>query len=413
MHQDAQHTLTLSGTLSGTLPRQNVIDLCEQAWRQAVNRVHGAKAVALALEDEGCPYPFTHCAVLAVGKAACSMLQGVYDAGITVTTALVVTKYAHSAAALLARPEVDIIESGHPVPDQQSLVAGRAAQDFVAACTGPLLVLVSGGASALLESLPKGYTLTQLQKQTEASLAAGLDIAAINRQRATVSQVKAGKLLAACPASRIDSLLISDVEGDDPAVIGSGIGLVPARPECRLKIIASNQDACQAAARYLADYAPVQYPVQYCASDAFGDIDRIAESMVAILQDGEPGWYIFGGETTVVLPDAPGEGGRNQAMALKLAMRLQGREDIVGLVAGTDGTDGPTDAAGGWFGRMPIHRTHCQAAGQTQAAIQAARQADASANAGAWLREHQQLFISGPTGTNVMDVMIVAKGLSL
>lgn len=362
--------------------------LIEQAWRAGTEAVKGERAVAAAAQDLGIQGPLR---VAAVGKAAPSMLLGLLQAGVDVSEAMVVTKEGHSDERLAANAAVTQIEASHPVPDQRSLDAGAALQRFVDASRADehLLMLVSGGASALAEHLVEGESLESLQQKTQALLAAGADIAQINTARRRLSRIKGGGLCAQCPA-QLTSWMLSDVEGDEPNVIGSGIGVLVDGSQQR--IVASNAIAREGAVVKLrAEGVQV-----VCNEESlYGDVHAVADRVAQQISAGPAGVYIFGGEPTVVLPDQPGEGGRNQALALALGLRLAGA-GVVGLVAGTDGTDGPTLAAGGWFGRV------------TPEALTAQQALDA-ADAGRYLRETGQGFVTGPTGTNVMDLLVAIK----
>ena len=363
--------------------------LIEQAWRAGTEAVKGERAVAASAQDSGIRGPLR---VVAVGKAGPSMLLGLLQAGVEVSEAIVVTKEGHSDERLTALDTVTQIEASHPVPDQRSLDAGAALQQFVDACTAEdhLLLLVSGGASALAEHLIEGESLESLQQKTQALLAAGADIGQINEQRRSLSRIKGGELCAQCSA-RVTSWMLSDVEGDEPNVIGSGIGVLA--DSTRQRIVASNAIARAAVVDQLIAEGGAQV---VCNEESlYGDVHVVADRVAAQISVGPPGVYIFGGEPTVVLPKHPGEGGRNQALALALGLRLADA-GVVGLVAGTDGTDGPTLAAGGWFGR------------QTPEA-QAAQQALEAADSGRYLREIGQDFVTGPTGTNVMDLLVAVK----
>lgn len=362
--------------------------LIEQAWRAGTEAVKGERAVAAAAQDSGIQGPLR---VVAVGKAAPSMLLGLLQAGVDVSEAIVVTKEGHSDERLAALKYVTQIEAPHPVPDQRSLDAGVALQQFVdtSGTEDHLLLLVSGGASALAELLIEGETLESLQQKTQALLAAGADIGQINEQRRSLSRIKGGGLCAQCSA-QVTSWMLSDVEGDEPNVIGSGIGVL-ADSSCQ-RIVASNAIARAA----VLDKLRAEGAQVVCNEESlYGDVHAVADHVVAQISAGPPGIYIFGGEPTVVLPEHPGEGGRNQALALSLGLRL-GDTGVVGLVAGTDGTDGPTLAAGGWFGRVTPE-------------AQAAQQALEAADSGRYLRETGQVFVTGPTGTNVMDLLVAVK----
>lgn len=328
--------------------------------------------------------------ILAVGKAACDMARPAM-AAFPDAPALIATKHGHAAALPRA---ARIIEAGHPVPDAASLDAGRALLDAVQAC-GPrdhLLLLVSGGASAVAEVLPPGMTLARWQAETAALVASGADIHAINARRKQVSQIKGGKLLAAFRGARATSFVISDVQGDDLDVIGSGIGAAPPEPAFAF---AARMVATNAVARAAAAAAAGDLPVIANDESLYGDIHALAPRLGAALRDGLPGLYIFGGEPTTELPGRPGRGGRNQALALLLAREIAGRQDIEVLVAGTDGSDGPTGDAGG-------HVT-----GATWGP--GAEDALARADSGSYLAACRALVTTGPTGTNVMDLMIAHK----
>ena len=143
------------------------------------------------------------------------------------------------------------------------------------------------------------------------------------------------------------------------------------------------------------------FPVSCFANDLSHDVDNVCQSILACLDHGQPGVYIWGGESTVRLPEAPGRGGRNQHLALLLAQALAGRTDVGVLVAATDGSDGETDAAGAIVDGATIARG--QAAGLN--VEDSIRQADS----GHFLAASGDLFATGPTGTNVMDLVIALK----
>jgi hydroxypyruvate reductase len=363
--------------------RQSLLDI----WKSGVAAVRGENAVQEALPDLA-PPPISR--ILAVGKAACDMARPAMQAFPDAPT-LIVTKHGHSAP--LPSP-ARIIQAGHPVPDAASLEGGAALREAVAAC-GPddhLLLLVSGGASAVAECLPSGMTLTDWQAETEKLVASGADIHAINTRRRAVSQIKGGKLLAGFGGGRATSFVISDVQGDDLMVIGSGIGAAPKNAPFAFtaRMVATNAHARAAAARAAGDLRVIAN--EECLYD---DIAALAPRLGQTLRDGPPGLYIFGGEPTTELPDNPGRGGRNQALALLMAREIAGRGDLAVLVAGTDGSDGPTGDAGGFV------------TGRTWK--EGAEDALARADAGTYLAAHDALVTTGPTGTNVMDLMIALK----
>lgn len=365
----------------------------ETLWLAGVNRVRGDVAVRQALSGRALS-GFTH--VLAIGKAASAMAQAAMEVCPDATHCLILTKYGHGEDWAKGDERVVLHEAAHPVPDENSLEAGRLALDFVASSppSSQLLMLVSGGGSALVEALPAGWDLERLQALNRDMLARGLDIHAMNTRRKEISLVKGGKLLARSRTAGGLVLAISDVEGDELSVIASGIGVPPANAGFDSEIIASNaiaRLAIEDAAREL------DIEVNVNGEALHGDVLAVAAQCAAVVQAGAPGLYVFGGEPTVQLPADPGEGGRNQALAVAMARECAGQGGIAILAAGTDGTDGPTDAAGGF------------ATGEDWERIPGGDEALARADTGSWLRRSGGLFVTGPTGTNVMDIMLVLK----
>ena len=336
-------------------------------WRSGVAAVQGRSSVNNALATHHITRPDF---VIAAGKAAASMAAAVHDTFGKIPT-LIVTKYDHTADA---PKHAIVVQSAHPVPDEASLAGGAAIQDAIFKCEKDthLLFLVSGGASSLAEVLPASITLDDLTLETEILLASGKDIHAMNVRRKEVSQIKGGKALAGFKGCKITALAISDVQGDDVGVIGSGI--------------ASNQIARQAAA----DHAGTS--VISNLEDMYDDVAVLATKIVAQLRTSKDGIHIMGGEPTVVLPSNPGLGGRNMMLAAMIAREIKGTTGIRVLVAGTDGTDGPTDAAGALVD------------GQTW--DESGHLAIEQANVAPWLDAKDVLIRSGPTGTNVMDLLI-------
>ncbi|MCB1462362.1 MAG: DUF4147 domain-containing protein [Nitratireductor sp.] len=371
----------------------------ERIWRAGVAAVGGRQSVRAALSTDNVPTPDL---VLAVGKAAVPMALAALAHFGAAIPALAVTKYGHDEASggeeIAFRRNLRIIEAAHPVPDANSLAGGAALLEAVQA-TGKsqsLLLLVSGGASALAEVPQEGFDLGTLRAENAKLLASGLDIHAINTRRRTLSRIKGGGLLSHFAGRRADVLAISDVEGDDISVIGSGIGACPAGAnfDCRPRIVASNAIAREAAS---AEAAALDLEVVASEESLHGDVYQVARRLGAAIRDQAAGVAIHGGEPTVVLPDQPGEGGRNQALALALAREIDGMTGVCVLVAGTDGTDGPTDAAGGIV------------TGESWASLAGGEAALERADAGTWLRQAGALFVTGPTGTNVMDMAVVVK----
>jgi hydroxypyruvate reductase len=359
-------------------------------WNSAVTAVSGYEAVANALSADS---DFTPDLVLAVGKAAVGMCQGALD-NLPPCEAIIVTKYDHADENIRARAGVKVIEAGHPIPDKKSLEAGQMLLERMRAMPSDsrVLLLVSGGASALAEALPEEMSLADLQAITDEMIAGGNTIGQINARRKETSLIKDGKLVEAFKGAEIRVYAISDVEGDSIATIGSGLGdCHRARAKANSRVVASNQIAREYAAKQAHD---LDLNVRFNQESLYGDVFELAPVIGAKLGQADPGVYIWGGEPTVVLPECPGRGGRNQSLALALAEHITGQDNVSILVAGTDGTDGPTTAAGGLVG------------GNTWSDPEAARLALRNADAGSYLEQHQSLFVTGPTNTNVMDLAI-------
>lgn len=359
-------------------------------WDAAVSAVSGRQAVKNALASDS---SFRPDLILAIGKAASGMCLGALDS-LPGCEALVVTKYGHADAEILSLERVTLIESAHPLPDQNSLKAGKALFQRVNAMEpdSRVLLLVSGGASSLAEALPEDMSLADWQAITDDMLSTGKTIEQINSRRKQTSLIKDGKLVATFHGAEIRVYAISDVEGDGIGTIGSGIGdchraSVPAQAS----IIGSNRIA-----RQHAQSAAVKLglAVRQNEETLYHDLFVLAPRISDRLRRAQSGVYIWGGEPTVILPPNPGRGGRNQSLALALAKEIAGREDITVLVAGTDGSDGPTDAAGGVVD------------GNTWSDPVAAQDALDRADAGTYLQQQDSLFVTGPTNTNVMDLVI-------
>jgi len=364
-------------------PRDTALSL----WRAGVAAVDGYAATEAALESVAAPDR-----ILAVGKAAGAMARAALARFPGVPT-LVVTKDGHGDGL----PEgVELIEAAHPVPDARSLRGGRALREAVEAMApgSDLLLLVSGGASALAEDPVEGKTLEDLAALNRRLLAQGLDIAAMNAERRKLSRIKGGGLLSHFRGARVRVLAISDVPGDDLAVIGSGIGAAPPAPafDYSAEIVASNAIARAAAA---AEARARGIDVLAEEEALHDDLEVLAARIGARIRAMGTGAMILGGEPTVVLPENPGRGGRNQALALALAREIAETEGITLVVGGTDGTDGPTEAAGGIVD------------GATWGP--GAEAALTAADSGSYLEARDALLTTGPTGTNVMDLLIALR----
>jgi len=371
--------------------------------------------------------PRTAVALLACGKAASAMSRGAAAAlGPRIQHALLVTKHGYRDPGLPAHWQC--LEAGHPLPDDASLQAGQRLLAFIADLPAgmPLLTLISGGTSALLEVLPSGVTLAELRRVNDWLLGSGADIAAMNRLRKALSCIKGGRLAGYLGERPVLNLMISDVAGDDPAVIGSGLlgpeqadklpqADLPAwlaallakdtdcppatalRPVIEQQVIARNRDACEAAAEAA---RAASLPVKIHAP-LYAPVPEVTAQLSEFLRSAPPGVHIWGGEPTLELPAQPGRGGRNQHLALSLAQALAGEPGLSILCGATDGSDGPGKDAGALIDGTTVLQELDYPGG--------ARQALAQADSGTFLAEAGALISTGPTGTNVMDLVIAIK----
>lgn len=378
------------------------------------------------------------------GKAVCALCRGVERrlAGETIA-GRVITKRGHKAEV----PGVSVEEAGHPIPDTDSVAATRRLlADLRAAgrSGGRVLFVLTGGASALFAAPAPGITLEQKSLVNSLLLASGADIHELNAVRKHLSAVKGGQLLPLLPAGRSGALVISDVVGDDLTSIGSGpatadpttfgdalevfhrfgltdraprpvldrlrrgaAGRVPETPSRRERavphgIVASNSLSLRAAVRAAERRG---YRTEVFGNNLVGEVHAVARAFAERLAAlaAEPGRraLLAGGELTLRVR-GDGRGGRSQEFALVAGGALEGVGAAALLAAGTDGTDGPTDAAGAFADGNSWPRA--RSLGLDPAA--ALRRNDS------WslFRETGDLIVTGPTGTNVMDLMIGTTG---
>jgi hydroxypyruvate reductase len=406
----------------------------------ALARCHGERLCRAAATDVDRRALSIH--VAGAGKAAVQMARGVV-AGLGAdwrpsSTGLVVTKDgAHDG---FAPDGVEVMLAGHPTPDARSARACSRLEAWLAQRTVDELVVfvLSGGASALLASPCEGLEMDDLQLTTEALVASGLPIEAINTVRRQLTRASAGRLAAACPA-RVEVLVLSDVVSGALAAIGSGpfapadsapeealrlVGDLPAVPQrvlawlraspvssrapapddplfarVRHRILAepsSLLDAATEAAREREDVSNVSRLALTAA-----DVGTVVEALVDAAESLVPGGVLVGGgEPVVTLPERPGLGGRNQHLALLVARAIAGRPYAF-LSLGSDGSDGPTDAAGARVDGDSWERL--REAGDPVAAIERADAYELLDTAGLLVR-------TGPTGTNLCDLHLMARG---
>jgi glycerate 2-kinase len=331
------------------------------------------------------------------------MALGAHDAlGTAIERALVITKDGHVAPQLLAIPGVEAYESSHPMPDERSLAAGARLLRWVEDLpefVDPLF-LVSGGASSLVEVLHPGTTFADLERLNAKGLAAGIAIGELNARRTRYSLIKGGRLTARLNGRPARAFFISDVPGDDPKVIGSGLLGPAAEGVDRVEraVIASIDHAVETVAAAAAEFGLSAEP----SSRRFeGDVMRLAVRFSHELDLSPVEVRVWGGESTVQLPEHPGRGGRNQHLGLATARLIAGHADLLLLAAGTDGTDGVTDDAGALVDAETCARLTL-AEIDTDSCL-------ARADSGTALEATGDIVHTGPTGTNVGDLVIGLK----
>lgn len=384
-------------------PRRELLLTLLQA---ALTCVDGRRCVRQALAEGGAAAGFAPAGpvwVAAVGKAAPAMALGARDVlGERLAHSLIITRDGHTPPALAGGRGVELVASAHPVPDHRSLAAGARLLEWVAALPPEAqpLFLVSGGASSLVEVLRAGTTLADLEELTARELAAGTAIGELNAKRMALSSIKGGRLTARLAGRSARALFVSDVPGDDPAVIGSGI-LGPAsegQDHVERTVVASVEHAVAgAAAAARAHGLSVHAPPRRFADDAM----RLAARFAHELRLSPSQVCVWGGESTVQLPPRPGRGGRNQHLALAAAKLIAGQTDLMLLVAGTDGTDGVTEDAGALVDAESCARVALGGLDVDECLAQA--------DSGTALAGSGDLLHLGPTGTNVGDLVIGLK----
>jgi len=376
--------------------------------------------------------------VIAVGKAAVPMAKAAAEVfGGRIKTGLLVTKYLHTGG--FCSPYFEIIEASHPVSDENSVKAAGRAMEISSRLTenDTALFLISGGGSALME---KSKISAEVQRDvTKKLLSRGAEIEEINAVRKRLSLVKGGKLASLCYPAKVITIALSDVISNDMGTIASGLTVKDCTPDDRIKAKdCTPDDRIKAIAeKYLYDVPGEILSVLYEKDDInindggfcfAGDInilclgavkkaeelgynavlmskaltgearDKAREIISAAKQTGKKTAYIYAGETTVTLK-GKGKGGRNQEMALSAAIELRGREDIAFISAGSDGTDGPTDAAGGYADGKTYDRIK-------KAGLDPEKELENN-NSYFALKAAGDLIVTGPTGTNVNDITVI------
>jgi hydroxypyruvate reductase len=331
------------------------------------------------------------------------MMLGAHDAlGTAIERALVITKDDHVLPQLALIPGIEILESAHPMPDERSLAAGARLLRWVEELPEfvDVLFLVSGGSSSLVEVLEAGTSFADLARLTSEGLAAGIAIGELNARRARHSLIKGGRLTARLKGRAARALFISDVPGDDPAVIGSGLLGPAAEGEDHVErtVVASIDHAVESVAAAAVEIGLAAEPSPRRFD---GDVMRLAVRFAHELDLSTVEVRVWGGESTVQLPENPGRGGRNQHLGLAAARLIAGHPDLMLLVAGTDGTDGVTADAGALVDADTCARL-ALAGLDTDSCLR-------HADSGAALEAAGDIVHTGPTGTNVGDLVIGLK----
>ncbi len=405
----------------------------DQALRQCADRIIAASiaavqpdaAVARALEGREFP---GRVVLVAAGKAAWQMAKAAYSClGSRIDAGVVVTKYGHVMGEI---GNFDCREAGHPVPDENSFAGTQAALELVRDLQpeDTVLFLLSGGGSALFEkSLVSGG---ELQHITGQLLACGADIVEINTIRKRLSAVKGGRFAQLCAPAHVFTIILSDILGDPLDMIASG----PACPDSSTKeqalaiaqkynlqlsveawalleqetpkalsnvttlVNGSVRELCAAAAAVCRElgYEPIVLTHQLCCQAKEAG-SFLASCLKTHHGSGKKLAFLAGGETVVQLTGT-GKGGRNQELALAAAAGIDGLTGTCVFSVGSDGTDGPTDAAGGYVDYQTANTLREQGLD-----IFRVLQVNDAYHA---LKKVGGLVITGPTGTNVNDVAV-------
>ena len=403
---------------------------------------------AEAVMPEALPYasPGGRTVVIAIGKAAAAMMATAIKRSGTPDAGLVVTRHGH-LRDLTFPPAIEVIEAGHPVPDDHSVAAASRALELAEGLRSQdrLILLLSGGGSALVAAPVAGVTLADKQRVTQALLRSGATIGEINTVRKRLSRIKGGRLALAAGPARTITWLISDVPGDDPAFVASGPTIAdgttlsdaralvegyrielphgvaaalddPANEAppadalglagCETEIVARARDALDAAAR---DAAAAGYAVTNLGDRLQAEARHLGASHAALARrmaaEGTARVILSGGETTVTVANPAGRGGRNLEYLLGAAIALDGDPRISAIACDTDGIDGTEDAAGAIV--LPDTLQRARRLGHDPAAHLARN------DAYSFFAALGDLVVTGPTLTNVNDfraILIEGQG---
>lgn len=406
--------------------------LLEQMFRTAVAQAQPALAVAQNLPGR----PKGRTVVIGAGKASAQMARAFEQAWDGPLSGLVVTRYGYAEAC----ERIEIVEAAHPVPDEAGFLAARRIMETVSGL-GPddlVVALISGGGSSLLPAPGPGLTLDDEQAINRSLLASGAPISVMNLVRNQFSSIKGGRLAVRCAPARVATLVVSDVPGDDPALVASGPTIplagtralarkyvslyriaLPSRAadalasEDNLAPLASHPALARNTVRTIAsaalsleaaaDLAREQGVEAAILSDSIeGEARDVAQVHAALAKEvasrnrpfAKPIVLLSGGETTVTLR-GNGRGGRNGEFLLALAIAIDGADNITALAADTDGIDGSEDNAGALVDGSTA--TRLRHAGIDPLAALANNDAYSA------FKAIGDLLVTGPTGTNVND----------
>jgi hydroxypyruvate reductase len=438
----------------------NLRDAARQCIRAALSAVEPGALVEKALEADPGLTDANDTYLLAIGKAAAPMARAVLTGhgaavrgGVLVAPDPLDPSSPHVVPASAFTP-LALYHGEHPVPGSGSRAAGRAVYELVERLDAGdrLLCLISGGASSLLVLPPDDVSLEAVANTTDLLLRAGAPIDELNCVRKHLDQLKGGRLAALAHPAPVRALILSDVVADRLDVIGSGLvspdpttfaqaldilrkrgvhdrvapsvldhlrrgadGHVAESPgpgspklaRSRAQIVGSIQDATHAAATTAASLG---FASRVLRHDVQGEAREIGASLAAlarrIREHGDPApapaCLILGGETTVTVRGL-GRGGPNQEVALGAARPVEGMDDVLVVSLGTDGRDGPTDAAGAWADGTTVRRARDAGLDPDEAL--------ASNDAYSFFAALDDLITTGPTGTNVMDLLMVMVGV--
>ncbi len=374
--------------------------------------------------------------VISIGKAAWTMAKAAKNIlGSSIKKGVIVTKYHHSQGDMEG---FEIIEAGHPVPDENSVLGTVRAIEAVRGLTNEdqVIFLVSGGGSALFEKTAEGLSLEDIKKVTGDLLKSGANIVEMNTIRKHLSDVKGGKFASLCAPAKVYSIVLSDVIGDRLDSIASG----PAYPDSstvmdvkniikkynlqfneavlnalnnetpkelsnvETVITGSVSELCKAAAENAKKLGYTPYVLSSTLECEAKEAGKFLSSMAREIRNGNlygmkaPCALIVGGETTVKI-QGTGLGGRNQELALTAAAGIEGMKDTLIFSLGSDGTDGPTDAAGGMVDGETLDKLK-----QLGMDFEEILNNNDSYHG---LKAVDGLIMTGATGTNVNDVMVV------